>query len=525
MSLKTLLNRNYLFILSIFVFSVFINRYYANLGVFPLDTFYHFDLGFRILQGEIPFTDIWMVSGVLINYIQALFFFILGINWNTYVLHASLMNGLISIATYFILKEFKLNINYCFIYSILFSVLAYTSSGTPFVDHHSAFFSLLGVYSSLLAIKKEKKIFWIILPIFFGFGFLSKQVPTSYITFCITIVALLYAFVNNKKEIIKYILAGSLIFILFTFIFGFFAGIKFENFIQQYIFYPQEIGGSRIDNLNLTIRGTVGHFKFVYLSLIPLFLINLKKINNENNYLKKKNFFYFIIILFFTLSLIFHQILTKNQTFIFFLVPLLVAFSHIAIEETKLKKKNMLFLFLIVFCILVTAKYHLRFNEGRKFHELSSVDLSKSVPATKIHAKLNGLQWISPEYKNNVEQEINLINNIKNHLKSDKRKKMVVTNYSFFSIILNEKLFSPSMVYTLDGTTYPLRNSRYSRQYKDLIIDVITKNNLEVIYIIDPLNKDSIYDYLDQSCLNESLIFEKLNSYEIKNCKDLKSKR
>ena len=73
MSLKTLLNRNYLVILSIFVFSVFINRYYANLGVFPLDTFYHFDLGFRILQGEIPFTDIWMVSGVLINYVQALF--------------------------------------------------------------------------------------------------------------------------------------------------------------------------------------------------------------------------------------------------------------------------------------------------------------------------------------------------------------------------------------------------------------------------------------------------------------------
>ena len=143
--------------------------------------------------------------------------------------------------------------------------------------------------------------------------------------------------------------------------------------------------------------------------------------------------------MFFTLSLIFHQILTKNQTFIFFLVPLLVAFSHIAIEETKLKKKNMLFLFLVVFCILVTAKYHFRFNEGRKFHELSSVDLSKSVPATKIHDKLKGLQWISPEYKNNVEQEINLINNIKNHLKSDKRKKMVVTNYSFFSIILNER--------------------------------------------------------------------------------------
>ena len=63
---------------------------------FPLDTFYHFDLGFRMLQGEVPFTDIWMVSGVLINYIQAFFFYILGTNWTSYVFHASLINGLIS---------------------------------------------------------------------------------------------------------------------------------------------------------------------------------------------------------------------------------------------------------------------------------------------------------------------------------------------------------------------------------------------------------------------------------------------
>ena len=144
-------------------------------GVFPLDTFYHFDLGFRIFRAKFLLLDIWMVSGVLINYIQALFFFILGINWNTYVLHASLMNGLISIATYFILKNFKLNINYCFIYSILFSVLAYTSSGTPFVDHHSAFFSLLGVYSSLLAIKNEKNILDYITNIFWFWFFCQNR--------------------------------------------------------------------------------------------------------------------------------------------------------------------------------------------------------------------------------------------------------------------------------------------------------------------------------------------------------------
>ena len=58
------------FILFICFFSLLINQYYASLGAFPLDTFYHFDLGFRILKGDIPFTDIWMVSGVLVNYMQ-----------------------------------------------------------------------------------------------------------------------------------------------------------------------------------------------------------------------------------------------------------------------------------------------------------------------------------------------------------------------------------------------------------------------------------------------------------------------
>ena len=84
MSLKTLTNKNNIFILLIFIFSIIINHYYASLGAFPLDTFYHFDLGFRMLQGEVPFTDIWMVSGVLINYIQAFFFYILAFRNTVY---------------------------------------------------------------------------------------------------------------------------------------------------------------------------------------------------------------------------------------------------------------------------------------------------------------------------------------------------------------------------------------------------------------------------------------------------------
>ena len=36
-------------------------------------------------------------------------------------------------------------------YSLFFGILAYPPSGTPFVDHHAAFFMLAGAYLSIIA--------------------------------------------------------------------------------------------------------------------------------------------------------------------------------------------------------------------------------------------------------------------------------------------------------------------------------------------------------------------------------------
>jgi len=178
---KFLSYKNKIFILFLFFFSIIINQYYGNRGAFPMDSFFHFDAAYRILNGEHPFKDFWVVSGPIVDYIQATFFYIFGVNWQSYVLHASLFNALITISTFFVLKNFKLKTIYCFLYSLLFSILAYPSSGTPFIDHHSAFFSLLGIYSLLLAINNQRKLYWALIPVFLGLAFLSKQVPAAYI--------------------------------------------------------------------------------------------------------------------------------------------------------------------------------------------------------------------------------------------------------------------------------------------------------------------------------------------------------
>jgi len=516
-----LISKEKILIAILILFSLLVNQYYGNKGIFPVDSFSHFDTGYRILLGEYPFKNYWIVSGPFVDYIQSIFFYFLGVNWQSYVFHASFINAVISVATFIILRNFNLNIYYSFIYSLLFSVLAYPISGTPFVDHHSTFFSLLGVYSLILGIKTEKKLPWILLPIFFGFAFLSKQVPSTYIIFSAILVLSIFSLTQKKYYWMKYSFSSSILFILFLFIIGKTHGIYLSSFLEQYFNYPQTIGKQRFENFSFTYRGVIDHFKFIYIALIPLFFINFRKIIFEKKYYKNKDFFYFLILILLTSSLIFHQLLTRNQTFIFFLIPILFAFSHVNLDLTKLKLKKIFRFTLILICIFATIKYHIRFNENRKFHELNYANFQLFTYGEKIDKKFRGLKWITPEHKDKSKDEVDAILEIKSHLHGDKRVKMLWTNYSFFSVILNEKLFSPSRWHIFDGTDYPQKGNKYFSSYKNLLIRLIKNNNIEVIYTIYPAESSLVYTYLDKNCFNEIKISDILSSYELKSCKEI----
>ena len=263
------------------------------------------------------------------------------------------------------------------------------------------------------------------------------------------------------------------------------------------------------------------HFKFIYIALIPLFFVNFKKILFEKNYYENKNFYYFLILVLFTFSLILHQLLTRNQTFIFFLIPILFAFSHINLNLSKSNLRNLAPLILILICLFAAIKYHIRFNENRKFHELNYVNFKSSSYGKEIDKRFLGLKWITPEYKDRSNEEIALINQIKSHLSSDNRTKMLWTNYPLFSSILNEKLFSPSRWHIFDGTDYPQKGNKYFINYRNLLINLIKNNNIAVIYTIYPVESSLIYTYLDKNCFTEIKISNMLNSYELKNCHEI----
>ena len=148
-------------------------------------------------------------------------------------------------------------------------------------------------------------------------------------------------------------------------------------------------------------------------------------------------------------------------------------------------------------------------------------DFNLAVNADKIDKKFSGLKWISPEYSKNPDEEINLINEMKNYFKNDNRNKMIMTNYSFFSAILENKTFSTTRWHIFDGTDYPQVNSKYFISYKKLIINSLRNNNIKVVYIVNPVQSSNLYDYVDDECFQESKINKILTSYEIKNCKEI----
>ena len=133
---------------------------------------------------------------------------------------------------------------------------------------------------------------------------------------------------------------------------------------------------------------------------------------------------------------------------------------------------------------------------------------------------MSGLNWITPQFKNNPKKEINLINQIEAILKKDFRNKMVITNYPFFSAILDQKLYSPSRIYTGDGTTHPLKNSEYAARYKELMDNIILRNNISIIYVINTNNENTKFHYINlyQHCFEEISLLNELKSYELKNC-------
>ena len=103
-------------------------------------------------------------------------------------------------------------------------------------------------------------------------------------------------------------------------------------------------------------------------------------------------------------------------------------------------------------------------------------------------------------------------------LKDDKREKIVLSNYLFLSALSGNIYFQPARTVTADGVSFPLAGDKYFLRYKSLFKNIIKKNNIKVIYIIeDDISDRSVKDYIEETCYIEE---EKENKIRIFNLKD-----
>ncbi len=499
----------------IFFFSIFINQYYGYLGVYPIDSFLFFDSGNRVLNGEFPIKDFWAVSGLTNDFVQAVIFKIFGVSWFSYILHASLMNFLIAFFTFHTLIKFKLHINFSLIYALLVSVIAYPVAATPFPDHHSMIFSIIGLFCFLLHLKTNSNFYLFLLPVFLVLGFFSKQTPAAYIFIIISFLGLIYFIYNfSFKKIGVLFLGFSFILILFFFLFMF-NKISFYSFYIQYIMYPITIGDNRLLEFlfPLEFNRLFLRYKLIHIAILPLIYLLINNFTKDIKFFKQKDFFILCSLIFTAYALILNQLLTLNQKFIFFIIPIFLGFSHVYMEKI-IKKKYLIYL-VILLAISSTTYYKISYVDNRKFMEMENTKLENLGEAEKIHKKLKYLKWINPNFSGSISSEIEILKKTINILSNDKKNKFLITHYQFIASLLpNTYTFSR----TYDDVAYPTKNDKYHDDYKQFFLNHIKNKGIQAIYVIKPLEKNVFDNLIDNDCLQREKINEILTKFSIIKC-------
>ncbi len=488
------------------VIAFIFNFWTGTRGVFPIDTFLHYDSAYKILTGEKPIRDFWIIHGITLDYIQGLFFLLFGVNWISYLIHSSLFNSVIVLIFFKLLRSLNLHLYYSLTICLCFATLTYPISGVPFIDHHSSFLSLISLLIFYFAISNKNYQSIIFIPILFGLAFLSKPVPASYIAIMFIAIFFIYFFSEKKFKPFLYLFLGGISFFIFLVIFLNTQDISLKSFINQLILYPLSIGGQRTGFISEAINNRFFNYKFVYLLIVYIIFMNIVK----KNFLKftKEKIVLFFLVIFFSFFMIIHQILTKNQNFIFFLIPLNIGLIIYLNNKINFKGNKIInFLFLII-CIILTFKYNERFNYERKFHDLQSVKLENAVEASSIDDSLYPLKWITTNYKDPYE-EIKIIKKLIEDIDKSEKNVLLISNYNFIDSVTKKKIFS--VVKNFDPVSIPSEENKFYENFKIHFIELVTRKKIQEILIFVPSINDSksgidikkiVSEFLIKDCFN-----------------------
>ena len=145
----------------------------------------------------------------------------------------------------------------------------------------------------------------------------SKQVPAAYVILVVSFINVILAFNKKNLMITTWYFLGAFSFLILLLVFLLYKNIQLSDFIVQIFLFPQSIGTNRYVDYNLGLKNIILDYKLIYVFLLFILSINILNFFKKKDFLKSKSFLIFIIIFTYSVSIIIHQIYTKNQVFIF----------------------------------------------------------------------------------------------------------------------------------------------------------------------------------------------------------------
>lgn len=122
-------------------------------GVFLLDHSIIFDGGWRILQGQAPYRDFLMPFGPVVFWIQATFFWLVGVNWQATVMPAALMNAIAAASVMRTTRLLTGSRTAAILGGAATAVCFAAPFGTLWLEQTAMFFSLLAIQATTEALE------------------------------------------------------------------------------------------------------------------------------------------------------------------------------------------------------------------------------------------------------------------------------------------------------------------------------------------------------------------------------------
>jgi Dolichyl-phosphate-mannose-protein mannosyltransferase len=220
-------------------------------GVFLLDQSMIFDGGWRILQGQTPYKDFLIPFGPVTFYVQALFFWLFGVNWSAMVLPACLFNSAATLSVIRIIRLLGGGSRLLALCGGLATAICFQAPfGTLWLEQTAMFFDLVAlqaVAESLYASGYHRALWQLLGGFSLALAVLSKQNYGLFFTpivFAVVVTAELADVrrVCQSLVVVGIGLAATIgVFVGWVWLFS-----DLSSFVQRVLVVAGEIGRSRI---------------------------------------------------------------------------------------------------------------------------------------------------------------------------------------------------------------------------------------------------------------------------------------